>query len=211
MAMHRPRLLAAGLALLAGLTLAPVRPSAHSPAQHLAAPAGPRETTIGPVTVKLPDVALLDQDGTRVRLTSDVVRDRLVVIDLIYTTCPVVCPILSATFARLQDMLGDRLGRDVVLVSISVDPVTDIPPRLKAYADQWGAKPGWVFLTGDRRGVDAVLRGLNAYTADFTNHPSTVLVGDALRGDWTRFYGFPTPEMVYGTLHEVAARRQARR
>jgi protein SCO1/2 len=196
---------------LAGLALAPGRPSAHSPELHAPAPASPAETTIRPVTVKLPDVELLDQDGRRVRFKSDVVGNRLVVIDLIYTTCPVVCPILSATFASLQDMLGDRLGRDVLLVSISVDPLTDIPTRLKAYANKWGAKPGWVFLTGEKRKVDTVLRGLNAYAADFTNHPSTILVGDGLRDDWTRFYGFPTPERVHAALNEVAARRQAKR
>lgn len=210
---HSRRLVAAGL-VLAGFCPGPGRSSAHSPDLHEVAPQIPRETTettIRPVSVKLPDVELLDQDGKRVRFKSDVVGGRLVVIDLIYTTCPVVCPILSATFANLQGRLGDRLGRDVLLVSISVDPLTDIPPRLKEYAKKWGAKPGWIFLTGEKRNVDTILRGLNAYAADFTNHPSTILVGDGLRHDWTRFYGFPTPDLVHDKLNEVATRRQAKR
>jgi len=72
--------------------------------------AGP-DTEVRPATVNLPDVELLDQDGNRVRFRSDVVKDRLVVIDAIYTTCPLVCPILSATFSDLQELLGDRLGK----------------------------------------------------------------------------------------------------
>jgi protein SCO1/2 len=169
------------------------------------------DAEVKPVTVKLADADLLDQDGNRVRFRSDVVKDRLVVIDVFYTTCPLVCPILSATFSDLQDLLGDRLGREVFLVSVTVDPVTDIPPRLKEYARRWDAKPGWIFLTGARPDVDRVLRGLEAYAADFTDHPAMMLVGDAASGEWARFYGFPSPEMLSAKLDALRAKRKARR
>jgi protein SCO1/2 len=169
------------------------------------------DVEVRPVTVKLADADLLDQDGNRVRFRGDVVKDRLVVIDVFYTTCPLVCPILSATFSDLQDLLGDRLGREVFLVSITVDPVTDIPPRLKEYARRWDAKPGWIFLTGARPDVDRVLRGLEAYSADFTEHPTMMLVGDAASGEWARFYGFPTPEMLTAKLDEFRAKRGGKR
>jgi protein SCO1/2 len=195
---------------LAAVSLAAGRAFADSGHAHPPS-SEPRRTTASDVTVRLHDLELLDQDGRRVKFQSDVIRNRLVAIDVVYTTCPVVCPILSATFADVQASLGSRLGQDVLLVSISVDPVTDVPARLKEYGRKWGAKPGWVFLTGDKRNVDRVLQGLNAYAADFTNHPSMVLVGDAAAKTWTRFYGFPTPEMVRGKLDDLTGRRQARR
>lgn len=168
------------------------------------------EVEVRPVRVKLSDVELLDQNGNRVRFRSDVVKDRIVVIDAIYTTCPLVCPILSAVFADLQDALGDRLGKDVFLVSVSVDPLTDIPARLKEYAARWEAKPGWLFLTGEKGRVDEVLQGLGAYTADFTDHSAMVLVGDGRSGDWTRFFGFPSVEAVASKLAGLDARRRGK-
>jgi len=185
-----------------------------SPPAAAAEEAGAAETTapnvdVKPVTVKLADADLLDQDGNRVRFRSDVVKDRLVVIDVFYTTCPLVCPILSATFSDLQDLLGDRLGREVFLVSITVDPGTDIPPRLKEYARRWDAKPGWIFLTGAKPDVDRVLQGLEAYAADFTDHPAMMLVGDAARGEWARFYGFPGPDVLLAKLDEFRAKRES--
>ncbi|RJP20907.1 MAG: SCO family protein [Deltaproteobacteria bacterium] len=175
------------------------------------APAAPEaaDVEVKSVAVRLPDLELLDQDGNRVRFRSDVVKDRIVVIDVVYTTCPLVCPILSAVFADLQDALGTRLGVDVFLISVSVDPVTDIPPRLKEFASRWEARPGWLFLTGQKLHIDEVLQGLGAYTPDFTDHPAMILVGDAASGSWTRFYGFPTPAMVMARIEELTSRRRA--
>ena len=160
--------------------------------------------------VKLHDRTLVDQDGRKVRFASDVIGDRFVVIDTFYTTCVQICPILSAIFMDLQDQLGSRQGREVVLISISVDPVTDIPPRLKEYAKLWNARPGWVFLGGEKQSVDQVLTGLGLYSADFVNHPSMFLVGDARSGSWTRFYGFASPEQILGKIDELSAARRSR-
>lgn len=176
-----------------------------------AAGAGENEpqVEIKPADVKLLDLELLDQDGKKVRFRSDVIRDRIAIINVIYTSCPLVCPILSAIHAELQDTLKERLGKDVVLVSVSVDPVTDIPPRLKEYASRYNARPGWVFLTGEKQSVDAVLKGLGAYNPDFTQHPTMVLVGDGKNGGWTRFFGFPTPDQVMARVGELTGAAEA--
>jgi protein SCO1/2 len=168
------------------------------------------DVEVKPAQVKIHDLTLVDQDGKKVRFASDVMGDRFVVIDTIYTTCVQICPILSATFEELQDRLGKRQGKEVVLVSFTVDPVTDIPPRLKEYAQQWNAGPGWVFLGGDKPSVDQVLKGLGLYTPDFVNHPAMFLVGDARSGDWTRFYGFVSPEQILGKIDELSAARRSR-
>ena len=163
-----------------------------------------------PVQVRLFDAPLQDQDGRNVRFVRDALGGRIVVVDTFFTNCGLICPILGAIFADLQDMLGDLLEREVRLVSISVDPLTDIPPRLKKYASQWEARPGWYFLTGEKKNVDHVLEGLGMYSADFREHPSAFLVGDVREGRWTRIYGFATPEQLMGHVNEYLAQRKAK-
>ena len=169
--------------------LLPVR--AHDAHLHGAARAG----APGSAKVVVSDKALLDQTGRVVRVAQDVIGGRIAVVNFIYTTCTTVCPVSSATFSQLQDKLGPALGKEVVLVSITVDPVRDRPERLHEYAARFGAREGWAWLTGAKRDVDAVLQGFGAYTANFEDHPAMVLVGDA-RGGWTRFFGFPSVEQL---------------
>lgn len=192
------------LVMLLALAGAPMLPGRSFVAQ------GKEEKPAGgakPVEVELHDLELIDQDGRKVRFTTDVVGDRIAVIDTFYTTCGLICPVLSAIFADLQKKLGDRLGTEVTLVSLSVDPSTDIPPRLKEYAGQWKAKPGWVFLTGEEQSMARVLDGLGLYAADFTAHPAAFLVGDGKTGEWTRFFGFPSAGKLLARVDELTAAR----
>jgi len=159
------------------------------------------------VDIVLPDAVLLTQDGAEVSLKSDVVGDRIVVVDFVYTTCTTVCPVLSATFRQVQKKLGDRLGSEVVLVSISVDPNRDTPARLKQYADRLGAGNSWYWLTGRQQTVTEVLQELGAYTPNFADHPSMVLVGDGQSGQWTRFIGFPAAAQIISKVDEFSAER----
>jgi len=161
------------------------------------------------VQVELLDLALVDQDGRKVRFKSEVIGDRLAIIGTFFTSCDTICPVLSALFQNLQQKLGDRLGREVVLVSISVDPGTDIPARVKKYAVKHGAKPGWIFLTGGKRSIDRVLRGIGAYVRDYTQHAPALLVGDGRHGGWTRFYEFPNPKLILARVEELRAERLA--
>ena len=160
------------------------------------------------VRIKLPDTALTDQHGKTARFKSDTVGDRLVLVTFIYTTCTTVCPPLSALFADLQQRLGDRVGREVSLISITVDPVRDTPLRLKAYAAQYQAGPGWSFLGGSKLAVDEVLTALGVYSANFADHPAVVLVGDPRSGEWTRFFGFPGSDQILARVGQLQAARQ---
>jgi len=178
-------------------------------AQHRAMLASPRHGKGSTTTVQLRDRTLLDQDGEPVRFVSDVIGDRIVVMDFVYTTCTTVCPVLTAVLGQVQMRLGERLGNEVILVSVSVDPGRDTPRRLKAYAASHHAKPGWVWLTGDKTSVDEVLDGLGAYTPNFEDHPSMVLVGDGRSGNWNRFFGFPGPDQLLAVVDELAMARQA--
>lgn len=155
------------------------------------------------VRVQLDDIPLLDRHGVERRLKSDVLGDRVAVVNFVYTTCTTVCPIASATFAQLQQRLGARLGTQVRLVSITVDPQRDTPARLRAYAAKHDAGMNWIWLTGRKDAVDAALKGFGAYTPDPQDHPAMVMIGDARSGCWTRLFGFPS---VAEILAEVERR-----
>src|SRR4029077_3148619 len=93
------------------------------------------------------NVELITQDGKKVRFYDDLLKGKIVVIDLFYTQCLDSCPLETARLAQVQRMLGDRVGRDIYFYSISIDPWRDTPAQLKAYAEKYRIGPGWLFLT----------------------------------------------------------------
>ena len=194
----RPACVAAALAL----AMAPV--AAHDDHAHHGQAAGKPAAA---ARVNLTDTPLVDQNGRALRLKSEAIGDRIVIVGFLYTSCTTVCPVLSAVLAQTQAKLGPRLGRDVGLLTVTVDPVRDTPARLKEYASQVGAGPGWSWLTGPRPQVDEVLKVFGAYTPNFLDHPPVVFVGDAKAGRWQRFYGFPNPDQLIAAVGELTAAR----
>ena len=174
-------------------------------AAHGAAPEGGAASANSHMNI--PDVELLDQHGRKVRFYSDLVRGKTVAVNFIFTTCTTVCPPLGATFARVQRELGERAVRDVQLISISVDPVTDTPERLKAWGEKFKAGPGWTLLTGEKSQVDELLRALAASSARREDHTPTVLVGNEAAGQWTRAYGLTAPSKLVQTIMDAAGGR----
>ena len=159
--------------------------------------------------VDLRDRPLLDQDGREVMFVSDVIGDDIVVMDFVYTTCTTICPVLSALFKQVQTKLGDDVGNGITLVSMSVDPIRDTPQRLKAYSAKHGAGDGWRWLTGPKPVVDEVLVGLGAYTTNFEDHPTMVLIGDGQTGEWKRLFGFPNPDRIVQVVNDMREQRNA--
>jgi len=168
-----------------------------------------KESNSSHADISLPDAVMVTQDGDQVNLAADIVADRIVVVDFVYTTCTTVCPVLSAIFTQVQHKLGDRLGDDVIMVSISVDPLRDTPARMKSYASNLGAGDGWVWLTGQKQTVTKVLEEFGAYTPNFEDHPSMILVGDGKSGQWARYLGFPAADQIVEKVNEFSAERMA--
>jgi protein SCO1/2 len=146
---------------------------------------------------------LIDQDGREMRLYSDLIKDKVVVIDVMFTACVGACPIMSSTFAKIQDRLGERLGKDVHLISISVDPVNDTPARLKEFAARFNARPGWFFLTGSKENVDAALRKLGQYVETREAHQNLFLIGNDRTGLWKKAFGLAKPEDIFPVVDSV--------
>ena len=99
-----------------------------------------------------PDFLLTDQDTQPFVLSS--LRGKVVLMDFIFTQCPGPCPMLSTKFRHVQRRLGERLGKEVMLLSVTIDPRQDTPEVLKAYAERYKANlSGWKFLTGSTRDI----------------------------------------------------------
>lgn len=185
------------LCLVILVTFSQVQGGSASHDQHQAISANEEASTLSNVAkLKVPDLELLDQDGEKGRFVSDFIGDHLAAVTFTYTTCTTVCPILDSIFQRVQTSLGERLGKDIFLVTISVDPVTDIPQRLKAHAVKLKAQPGWRFLTGEKQSVNRILKALEVYSTDIFNHPPTVYVVDGRQGLWSRFNGYPSTSKI---------------
>ncbi len=152
----------------------------------------------------IPKAALLDQYGETVQLYEDLIKDKVVAISFIYTTCTTVCLPIGANFAKLQTLLGERLAADMNLITVTIDPVTDTPQRLRAWGEKFKVGPGWRLLTGSKEAVDGLLKGLKVFTADIVDHAPILLVGDDRTGTWTRMSGFTPPNRI--AKHLKAAR-----
>lgn len=149
------------------------------------------------------DVELINQDGERVRFYSDVLKNKVVVINTFFTTCTSICPPMNRNFEKIQEALGDRLGKDVFLVSISVDPATDTPTRLKEYGRRFHARQGWMFLTGKKENLDWALYKLGQYVESKDDHTSIFIIGNESKGLWKKAFGLAKADELIEIVEDV--------
>jgi protein SCO1 len=154
--------------------------------------------------MKIPETAVYDQDGRKLAFYSDLVKGKTVAINFIFTTCTTICPPLAANFARVQRIMQERMGRDVALISVSVDPTVDVPRRLKSFLERYHAQPGWTFVTGSKADIEALLGALGASVADKNDHTPMVLVGNDPVGYWTRAYGLSSAPTLASVITKAA-------
>src|SRR5258708_13328348 len=170
-------------------------------------PASSASETNDLTSLRIPDITIYDQNGRRLRFYTDLVRGKTVAINFIFTTCTTICPPMTATFRRVQQQLGERNGRDVYLISVSVDPVTDVPERLHDFAARFNAGPVWTFVTGSKTDIDSLLQALGASVATKNNTTPTTLVANDISAYWTRAYGLSPPTTLVNLITAVADRK----
>jgi len=135
------------------------------------------------------DVELINQDGKKVHFYSDVLKGKTVIVNAFFTSCTSVCPPMNRNMEKIQEALGDRVGRDVFLVSMTVDPETDTPARMKEYAKKFHAGPGWLFLTGKKENLDWALYKLGQYVENKDDHQTVLIIGNEPTGLWKKAFG----------------------
>jgi cytochrome oxidase Cu insertion factor (SCO1/SenC/PrrC family) len=135
-----------------------------------------------------PNISLTTHRGEKVRFFDDLVKDKVVAINFIYTTCPDACPMETARLRQVQRLLGDRLGKDIFFYSISIDPEHDTPEVLNAYAKAWNVGPGWTFLTGAEADITALRKKLGVYEPDLKSkdHGLNIIIGNQKTGRWMK-------------------------
>lgn len=143
------------------------------------------------------DVTLVNQNGEKMRFYSDLLKDKVVIINSFFATCTGSCLPLNRNLEKVQLALGDRLGKDVYIISISVDPAVDTPASLKNYAKKLNARPGWFFLSGNKQDVDFALKKIGHFVDQKESHLNVFIIGNERTGLWKKAFGLaPSDELV---------------
>lgn len=173
--------------ILAACGLAAAGAGAHGLAGTSTQPQAPASTSTATTGTRDPrayftDTEFLTQDGRTIRFYSEMLKDRVVVVNMMYTSCTEACPLITKQLNEVRKDLGELFGRKVFFVSISSDPERDTPRAIKEFARAQGADvPGWTFLTGNKRDVDAVLKRFGALSENVESHATTLYILDVDR------------------------------
>lgn len=164
-----------------------------------------------------PNFELTTHEGKKVRFYDDLIKDKIVVINFMYADCQGKCPVITANLVQVQKMLGERVGRDIFMYSITLAPKEDSPKALKEYATMHGVKPGWLFLTGKPDEIDTLRRKLGFSDSNpeldkvRSNHIGMIRYGNEARQWWAMCPGRARPKWIvesilwmYGTDGERA-------
>lgn len=156
-----------------------------------------------------PNVTLYTHEGEAVRFYDDLIRDKVVAINMMYSDCAGICPVATANLLRVQQMLGDRVGRDVFMYSITLQPELDTPKGLKHYADRHGIKTGWKFLTGAPEHIELVRYRLGFYDRDENidnikeNHTGMIRIGNDTLNRWSMAPALAEPQQIMATINHL--------
>ena len=161
----------------------------------------------GPRAGYFPNALLRTHDGRQVRFYDDVVKgNKIVVFNMMYTVCANICPPNTANLLRVQQMLGERMGRDIFFYSLTLKPEMDTPRALSEYAKLYGVKPGWTFLTGAPGDIDAIRRKLGFFDRDpqvdndLSLHTDMVRIGNEAYDRWSMMPTLLTPRQLVNSI-----------
>ena len=188
-----------------GMNLKAVTPAAQTKTAEAIVPMPVKGGEIQ-AALNIPDTTVYDQDGRKLNFYTDLVKGKTVAINFIFTTCTTICPPLTATFRRVQQSLEESAGKDIQLISISVDPATDVPERLKEFSAKFKAGPNWKFITGSKPEIDELLRALGGFVPDKIDHTPLILIGNDSAKFWTRTYGLAPASQIASLVREAASK-----
>lgn len=140
-------------------------------------------------------IELVDQHGRPAKLY-ELMAGRTIVLNTFFASCTGSCPIMARSLAAVQEQYAERIGKDLVLVSITVDPENDTPEKLAAYARAMKAKPGWYFLTGTREQVDVALKRIGQHAETRDAHKNLIVAGNDRTGLWKKAFGLAKSDEI---------------
>lgn len=188
-----------GTAPLAAAALKAEETAPQAPAARKWAEISPRETIRRRY---FPNLTLLTHEGRTVRFYDDLVKDKLVLFNFMYATCTGICPTVMLNLARVRKILGDRVGRDIFLYSLTLKPQEDTVPVLAEYAGKHGLEAGWSLLTGKPEDLEVLRKNLGFYDSnpqrdkDLANHIGLVRYGNEPLMRWAACPGMSEPAWI---------------
>jgi len=153
---------------------------------------------------ELPDLPMVDMEGKKTSLLSEINIDQPVMLNFIFTTCTTICPVLSATFTQVELQLGDESDQ-VRMISITIDPEYDTPARLRAYAERYHAGPQWQHLTGNLQDIVAIQRAFDAYRGSKMSHEPLTFLRVSTNAPWVRLNGLASAADVVMEYRQLLA------
>jgi protein SCO1/2 len=176
--------------------------------RHVAAePGGTRRGSMR--ATNFPNATLYTHEGKEVKFYDDLIRGKVVAINMMYAECEGICPIATSNLVRVQELLGERVGRDLFMYSLTLQPELDTPQRLQEYAEMHDVKSGWLFLTGARADIQRVRYCLGFFDpnpvvdGDKATHTGMVRIGNDAYGRWTMSPSLTSPEQIVATIKHV--------
>lgn len=155
------------------------------------------------VNLKTLDYILLNQDGKKVNLYTDLLKDKIVIMNFIFTNCKTICDAQGKLFSKLQLRLGSRLGSEINLVSLSKDPKNDTPERLKMWGNSHNLKEGWTLLTGELSEVNKAFIAFTGDSAIVIEHSPVMLIGNSEKNKWIRVNGLKPIDEIEKLIEKV--------
>jgi protein SCO1 len=155
------------------------------------------------------NVVVTTQDGQRLQFYDDVMKDKIVLINFFFTDCDAICPLMTENLVRVQELLGARVGQDIFMVSITLQPEHDTPEVLSAYARSYGVGPGWLFLTGGRDDIELLRHRLGfvdsdpVQDADLEQHIGTVRIANEPMHRWAMSPALLNPRALVRAVKRV--------
>ncbi|MBD2839998.1 SCO family protein [Pseudomonas sp. JM0905a] len=163
---------------------------------------------------RFPNPTLVTHLGRKVRFYDDLLRGKVVVLNMMYASCGRNCPTATANLRKVQRMLGERVGRDIFMYSITLQPELDQPHHLQEYVDKFDIGPGWEYLTGDPQDILDLRYALGFYDVDplvdgnQLTHTGMVRIGNEPIGRWTMSPALTDPEHILAAINHVDHRVQ---
>jgi len=195
------------LTLIVGLSvsvLAAMAQTKDAPPIQASSQATPTKTgQQNPAQAYFGEIELVNQNGEKMHLYSDLLKGKVVIINSFFGTCQGSCLPMNRNLEKVQQSMGDHIGKDVYIISISVDPAVDTPARLKEYARKLNAKPGWYFLTGEKENVDLALHKLGQYVENKQDHLNIFIIGNERTGLWKKAFGLARSEELVKVVESV--------
>ena len=144
------------------------------------------------------DTPLVDQNGNKLRFYSDVLDGKVVILNVMYTSCKGSCPITTQMLNKVRQRIGKRFGKDIHFVSISNNPDKDSPAELAKFAKKQNAvTKGWTFLTGDKKHINQIVKKLGFFSQNHEAHTAMLIAGNTRTGHWIKIKpGSPMPGIV---------------